>query len=840
MKSSHLVSLLTVLFIFSCLCLPCRADILNGNFQSWTGNNPNNWNCGVWAGTESNTWSPSQTNYKYTGDIAVKITHANTNTYTVVYQTITVDPHCYYTISCNAKVANIVPLNNYSGRARMFLDNSGGYVEINHTSWKKASINFYSGERTSYVLYCYLNQASGSAWFDDVTITKTGLANPNFELKNANGTPQNWNAFIMITSETGTHTCDSYITWQGANSLRITHALNDTYTAVYQNYTVQPYTWYKVSCMAKTKCQKKDQYSGGARLFVTPQTGTAVAANIPDSQPIWQEATVSIYSGNSTYLSIYTYLHKASGSAWFDNVKVEQASFKNPNFEIDDGAGKPLSWPVKTWTPPACGVVSRDTAEKHEGVSSVKLVNSAADQYSYVTQTFPIERQAYYNFTVYGKTANLTGSGTAQISFTFLNSIGFTSTAWTQGSYNFYSSDNENLEMFAMLYQKSGTVWFDEMSVTRDMHPVSLQLSGVTLPAYIDNSTKRNLKVNGNVIFPVGFFNTNTTAQLDEIAAAGFNMACISDQNVNTAYLDHANSIGVKVIIIIWNAHIDSALTATVNAYKNHPAVIGWYYYDEPTYNRKTPAEMFSRYSLIKSLDTENIITSCFNGAKDFQYHQHCVDVAQSDDNYFISSGTTNLGKVFDNALMAKYAILYDSNKTHFETLQAYDYGSTTTLPTYAQFRAQTFLAITGDAKGIMYWVYNNCDGNGNSFKNAVNYWASVSTMNTEINLVRAIIQETTVQTNKKGDICYILKENAAHTKQWLIAVNASSDSKTLSISLGTSPYKSISSIIPTPGTFTFGSNILSDTLSGYDVRVYEITLNNTPLNYGGEGGVWF
>ncbi|MHB9139269.1 MAG: hypothetical protein ACYC4Q_07700, partial [Victivallaceae bacterium] len=129
---------------------------------------------------------------------------------------------------------------------------------------------------------------------------------------------------------------------------------------------------------------------------------------------------------------------------------------------------------------------------------------------------------------------------------------------------------------------------------------------------------------------------------------------------------------------------------------------------------------------------------------------------------------------------------------------------------------------------------------NGNSFKNAVNYWSSVSTMNAEINLVRSIIQETTVQTNKKGDICYILKENAAHTKQWLIAVNASSDSKTLSISLGTSPYKSISSIIPTPGTFTFGSNILSDTLSGYDVRVYEITLNNTPLNYGGEGGVWF
>ncbi|MFA6103169.1 MAG: hypothetical protein WCV67_13915 [Victivallaceae bacterium] len=839
MRNLHFASLLTVLFIFSGLCFPCLADIQNGTFQSWTGGNPSNWSCGVWAGTESNTWSADQTNYQWTGNIALKITHANTNTYTVVYQTVTVDPHCYYTISCNAKVANIVPQSNYSGRARLFLDNSGGYVEVNNTSWKKASINFYSGERTSYILYCYLNQASGTAWFDDVTITKTGLTNPNFELKNANGTPQNWSSFVMYTSETGTHTCDSDIAWQGACSLRIKHALADTYTAVYQNYTVQPYTWYKVSCMAKTKCQKKDQYSGGARLFVAPQNGTALAANIPDSQPVWQEASVSVYSGNSTYLSVYTYLHKASGSAWFDNIKVEQASFRNPNFEIDDGTGKPLNWPVKTWTPPACGVVSLDTAEKHEGSSSVKLVNSAADQYSYVTQTFPIERQAYYNFSAYGKTQNLAGSGAAQISFSFLGAIGFTSTAWTQGVYNFYSDDNENMEMFAMLYQKSGTVWFDEISVSRDIHPASLQLSGVTLPAYVDDSTKRNLKVDGGNYFPMGFFNTNTIAQLDEIAAAGFNMAIISDQNVTAAYLDHAASIGVKVIIVIWNAHIDSALTATVNAYKNHSAVIGWYYYDEPVYNRKTPAEMFSRYSLIKSLDTNNFATSSFCGTKDFQYHQHCVDVAQSDDNYFITGSTVNLGKIFDNALLAKYSILYDTNKTHFETLQAYTSGSQV-LPTYAQFRAQNFLAVTGDAKGIMYWVYDNCNGNGVSFKNAVSYWSSISTMNAEINLVRNIIQETTVQTDKKGDICYILKENAGHTRQWLIAVNASADTKALSITLGTSPYKSISSIIPTPGTFSFGSNILSDTLPGYDVRVYEITLNNTPLNYGGEGGVWF
>jgi len=836
MKKLHLVLLMTMLSAFSCFCLPCRGDILtNGNFQSWSGGKPTGWYCAVWLGTENNTWCADTTNYLYTGNVALKIQNNNTNTYTVAYQTITVEPHSYYTISCIAKVANIVPQSSGSGRARLFLN--GNYAEINNTSWKQASITFYSGSQTSYILYCYLHLASGTAWFDELTITKIGLNNPNFELKNTNSTPQNWSAYVMYTSETGTHTCDSDITWQGSYSLGIKHALADTYTAVYQDYTVQPYTWYKVSCMAKTMCQKKDQYSGGARLFIS-STGYSQYAQIPDNQPIWQEASANVYSGSNTSIRVYGYLHKASGSAWFDNFKVEQTSFKNPNFEIDDGVGKPLSWPIKTWTPPACGVVSRDTVEKHEGSSSVKLYNSTSDLYSYVTQKFPIKRASYYNFTAYGKTQNLAGSGAAQINFTFLGALNFTSTAWTQVQYSFFSDDNETLEMFAQLYQKSGTVWFDEISVSQDMHPAALQLSGVTLPAYIDDSAKRNLNVDGNVIFPMGFFNTNTIAQLDEIAAAGFNMAIISDPNVTTAYLDHADSIGVKVIIVIWNT-TDSALTATVNAYKNHPAVIGWYYYDEPVYKRITPEQMFSRYSLIKSLDTNNFATSCFNSCGGFQYHQHSVDIAQSDDNYFITGSTVNLGKIFDNGLLAKYSILYDTNKTHFETLQAFSDASRA-LPTYAQFRAQNFLAITGDVKGIMYWVYDNCNGSGTSFKNAVSYWSSVSTMNAEINLVRGIIQETTVQTNKKGDICYILKENAAHTKQWLIAVNVSSDSKTLSISLGTSPYKSISSIIPTPGTFTFGSNILSDTLSGYDVRVYEITLNNTPLNYGGEGGVWF
>ncbi|MFA7231252.1 MAG: hypothetical protein WC071_08265, partial [Victivallaceae bacterium] len=246
----------------------------------------------------------------------------------------------------------------------------------------------------------------------------------------------------------------------------------------------------------------------------------------------------------------------------------------------------------------------------------------------------------------------------------------------------------------------------------------------------------------------------------------------------------------------------------------------------------------FEKYERIKENDTSNFVTSCFYQEKAFQYHQHCVDIAQ-DDNYFITSTTINLGRIQSDTLKGKYSIMYDANKTHFKTLQAYNYSGKT-MPTYAQFRAQTFLAITGDAKGVMYWVYNNCNGSNQTIKEAYpTMWSQLSDMNDEINQVRNIIQEKTVQINKKGDICYILKENDAATRQWLIIVNASSSSASLSIKMG-STSKTIVSVIPSSGSFSYdsGTRVLSDSLSGYDVKVYEIQASSP--TYGGEGGVWF
>ena len=832
MKKLHLISLL---FAFFCLGLSCRGDVTNGDFQSWAGGNPTSWNCRIWGGSESNTWSADTTNYLFPGDIALKIQHNNTDTYTVAYQTITVSPHRYYTISCIAKVANIVPnTTGYSGEASLYLENQGKSYACTRiyrtcTSWKPTSLTFYSGDQTSFVLYCYLHRASGTAWFDKVTVTPVELINPSFELRNTDNTPQNWSGAIMYTNETGTYTCNPNITSDWTYSLQIKHALADTYSNVHQSYTVQPYTWYNVSCMAKTKCQKKDQYSDGASLFVTSAGGNQITF-IPDDQPIWQEASVNVYSGSNTTITIYVRLHKASGLAFFDNIRVTQISYQNPCFEINDGTGKLLGWTMKNWG--TTGAVSLDSAEKHDGSYAAKIYNTDPAQYTYIIQKCPMDREAYYKMTCWGKVQGISNNS-ASVSSTYYPPIYFNNTAWTPGEYHFFSNDNEIMEAYPKLYLSAGSFWIDGISIERESHPASLQLSGITLPAYVDDSTKRNLKVNNNVIFPIGFFNTKTTTQLGEIADAGFNMACINISDVTTAYLDYANSRNIKVII-----ELPFSDPTGLNSYKNHSAVIGWYFCDEPYLSRITPAQMFEKYNVIKSNDTNHFVTSSFCNAKDFEYHKHCLDVAQSDDNYFIKGSTENLGTVFDKALLAKYSILYDSNKTHFETLQAYTGGSLT-LPTYDQFRAQIFLAITGDVKGIMFWVYDNCNGNGVSFKNAVSYWPSISTMNAEINLIQPIIQETTVQTNKKGDICYILKENADHTEQWLIAVNASASSISLNIEMGATS-KNISSIIPSTGSFSYnsGTHFLSDTLLGYDVKVYKIQASSP--TYGGEGGVWF
>lgn len=128
--------------------------------------------------------------------------------------------------------------------------------------------------------------------------------------------------------------------------------------------------------------------------------------------------------------------------------------------------------------------------------------------------------------------------------------------------------------------------------------------------------------------FPVGIYDRiDKPEHLTEIKKMGFDLvmpytnpyARGNFQTIQT-YLDRANSLGIRVILepnrqVIKTQNLP-AIIRFVRNFVRHPALYGWYSYDEPVFNQISPRLLEQVYRLIKREDRHRPIILDFSGPR--------------------------------------------------------------------------------------------------------------------------------------------------------------------------------------------------------------------------------
>lgn len=160
------------------------------------------------------------------------------------------------------------------------------------------------------------------------------LTNPGFDSKEADQTEiTGWKQRSWTNSgepdPRGVISLDSTNFVSAPQSLRITHDDSRQYTWIQQLVDVEPETTYILRAMVKAENIETSQGGYGPRIYVARNKPPPYEhiAGVPASQfkPEWREVTLRFNSTNCTQIAVGLYIHKASGSVWFDDLQLIRA-----------------------------------------------------------------------------------------------------------------------------------------------------------------------------------------------------------------------------------------------------------------------------------------------------------------------------------------------------------------------------------------------------------------------------------------------------------------------------------------------------------------------------------
>lgn len=141
------------------------------------------------------------------------------------------------------------------------------------------------------------------------------ILNPDFEEAGDNDAPADW---IISKQGESEILIDTENKISGNNSLRITHQEEDSFTQVYQKIKVNSNTKYKLTLQGMT--ENLNGQGAGPRLFITDGDSKVELASAYITSSKWTKISLVIDTREYEEINLRCYLHKKSGSAWFDDL----------------------------------------------------------------------------------------------------------------------------------------------------------------------------------------------------------------------------------------------------------------------------------------------------------------------------------------------------------------------------------------------------------------------------------------------------------------------------------------------------------------------------------------
>jgi len=217
------------------------------------------------------------------------------------------------------------------------------------------------------------------------------------------------------------------------------------------------------------------------------------------------------------------------------------------------------------------------------------------------------------------------------------------------------------------------------------------------------------IMVEGRPFLPMGWYHVSwpfsseeRLAFLRDIAEGGFNVvhAGIKDIDEWEPFLAEAQKLGVKVVT---EFAVDPL--PVLERYKSSPAVLAWNLGDEPDGGGIPPEEMAARHDRYKAVDADHPTYQVLCVPDTYARYVHCADLIAPDP-YPIHQPDSPTWPAYEAWLAARDAAqAYEHPIIAVPQCFGYANGSWV-VPSPAQCRNMTYLALAAGAKGLIYYTY--------------------------------------------------------------------------------------------------------------------------------------
>ena len=307
-------------------------------------------------------------------------------------------------------------------------------------------------------------------------------------------------------------------------------------------------------------------------------------------------------------------------------------------------------------------------------------------------------------------------------------------------------------------FSVTGKFYYDNITVEERVDPP------VPDPSRADASIideHNRLLVAGKPYLPLGFYveawDPFTVSNLDLIASGPYN-TLVPYSFPDRRQMDLCAARGLKVL---YNANVyygtrwafgkvrseaeEETWTAqTIAAFKNHPALLGWYVNDE--FNIAFRDRLVARNRFVKSLDPSHVTWGVHMEPHDSRWFLACHDVLGVDPYPIKGNGAEmKLMRCYEHPSVTLQTVA--NTRAVWQVIQVFDWGmfSTELLkkgsrpPTREEISAMTQLAIAGGANGIFYLAVTSLTSpvNGAEFHRR---WADVLAAANEVKANEATI----------------------------------------------------------------------------------------------------
>lgn len=245
-----------------------------------------------------------------------------------------------------------------------------------------------------------------------------------------------------------------------------------------------------------------------------------------------------------------------------------------------------------------------------------------------------------------------------------------------------------------------------------------------TLTSSIFPHQKDTDDMSNNDFFPLGWYDSVDNLNVpSEVATEGIDMIVpyTGESNLTKvkAYLDRAAAAGIKVMVEIPRLEVRRdhrwVIVELVKALKNHPAVYGWYLFDEPEFMQISPALLKRVYNAIKTEDPNHTVAIAFGRLERVEPYLQALDTLV----YFRYPCHYNSPEFcgFEDgsfkSLAARAAAIARKRGNFWMALQGYGEGKdgkptkfNRRLPTLKEERYMIYSAVLAPANGLLFWTH--------------------------------------------------------------------------------------------------------------------------------------